>query len=95
MSGYGEIIEPRTVRFERLLPGPIELVWQFLTDSDKRALWLASGTMEPRVGSKCSLRYDNENLSPDRTPPRRGTRAEAALSRSIRLRASSPRAFSA
>ena len=69
MNEYGEITEPATIRFERLLPGPIERVWEFLTDSQKRGLWLASGKMEPRVGSKFALSYDNEKLSPDRTPP--------------------------
>ena len=69
MSDYGEIIEPATIRFERVLPGPIERVWEFLTDSEKRGLWLASGAMEPRVGGKLTLAYDNNDLSPDKTPP--------------------------
>lgn len=69
MSEYGKVIEPRAIRFERMLPGPIERVWEYLTDSDKRGLWLASGKMEPRVGGKVALSYDNANLSPDKTPP--------------------------
>ena len=40
----------QVVRFERLLPGPIERVWAYLTESDKRSLWLASGAM-PRFRS--------------------------------------------
>ena len=32
----GEIIDRQTVRFERLLPGPIEHVWPYLTESEKR-----------------------------------------------------------
>ena len=35
-KNYGRIIAPAEVRFERLLPGPIETVWEFLTDSKKR-----------------------------------------------------------
>jgi len=30
---YGTVLSPTEVRFERLLPGPIETVWAFLTDS--------------------------------------------------------------
>jgi len=30
------------------LPGPIERVWEYLTDPDKRARWFAGGPMEPR-----------------------------------------------
>ncbi|WP_234274916.1 hypothetical protein [Billgrantia zhangzhouensis] len=41
-SGYGKDIAEDSIRFERLLPGPIERVWAFLTESDKRGLWLAS-----------------------------------------------------
>ena len=37
MSKYGERVDDSTVRFERMLPGPIERVWEYLTDSDKRA----------------------------------------------------------
>ena len=69
MNEYGKLIEPGTIRFERLLPGPIELVWEYLTDSDKRGLWFASGTMEPRAGGKVAFSFDNASLSPDKTPP--------------------------
>ena len=48
MSKYGERIDETTVRFERLLPGPIERVWQYLTDGDKRAKWLCGGEKKPR-----------------------------------------------
>jgi uncharacterized protein YndB with AHSA1/START domain len=69
MSDYATVTEPATVRFERMLPGPIELVWEFLTDSEKRGHWLAPGAMEPRVGSKFALTYENVNLSPEKVPP--------------------------
>ena len=39
---YGDAIEPRTVRLERLLPGPIERVWAYLRRAstlDRRAFW--------------------------------------------------------
>ena len=46
MTGYPEVLSPTEIRFERLLPGPIENVWSYLTDSQKRGEWLASGPME-------------------------------------------------
>ena len=52
MTGYPEVISPTEIRFERLLPGPIETVWSYLTESGKRGEWLASGPMELRVGGK-------------------------------------------
>jgi uncharacterized protein YndB with AHSA1/START domain len=52
------------VRLARLLPGPIERVWTFLTDSDKRATWLAAGSFDLRPGGRIELNFDNDSLSP-------------------------------
>lgn len=68
-TGYGKKIAENSIRFERLLPGPIERVWAFLTESDKRGQWLAPGTMEPRAGSNFALHFHNSELTPDKTPP--------------------------
>jgi uncharacterized protein YndB with AHSA1/START domain len=43
------------VSFERLLPGPIESVWDFLTDPRLLPAWFGDGTIEPSVGGKVSL----------------------------------------
>ena len=43
------------MRFQRLLPGPIERVWEYLTDSKLRASWFAGGTLEQQVGGKVAL----------------------------------------
>jgi len=64
MSDYGTIIAPDAVRFERLLPGPIERVWAYLTESDKRGLWLARGAVEPRVGGQVEMNFRHSELSP-------------------------------
>ena len=70
MNDYGTVTAPDTVRIERSLPGPIERVWDYLTDSDKRATWLASGAMDLRVGGLVDLRFLNSSLSaPDDLPP--------------------------
>ena len=71
MSRYGERIDDTTVRFERLLPGPIERVWEYLTDGNKRAKWLCGGETELRIGGKITLRFHNASLSPqpDIEPP--------------------------
>ncbi len=68
MSKYGKFTEPGTIRFERLLPGPIERVWAYLTESDKKAEWLASGDIEPRVGGKVELNFNHKNLSEEDDP---------------------------
>jgi uncharacterized protein YndB with AHSA1/START domain len=61
---YGKSIAKDTVRIERLLPGPIERVWDYVTQSDKRAKWLAAGTMELRVGGAVNLQFMHADLTP-------------------------------
>lgn len=61
MSDYGEVVEPGTVRIERLLPGPIERVWAYLTDVDKRATWLAGGLLE-QVTDKVRLTVTHRRI---------------------------------
>ncbi|WP_216911556.1 SRPBCC family protein [Nocardia sp. NBC_01377] len=52
MSEYGEVVDAATIRVERILPGPIERVWAYLTDVDKRATWLAGGLLEQHTGGR-------------------------------------------
>lgn len=73
------VIEPGTVRLERLLPGPIERVWAYITESDKRARWLAAGEFELRVGGKVSLEFDNSRLSGEKNPPGRGAHVSGGV----------------
>lgn len=58
----GELIAPNTIRFERMLPGPIERVWSYLTDPEKRSKWLASGPMEERLGGALRLEWYHSTL---------------------------------
>ncbi len=71
MNRFGERLDKTTVRFERLLPGPIERVWEHITDGDKRAKWLAGGKTERVVDGCVEMKFDNNSLSPlpDDTPP--------------------------
>jgi uncharacterized protein YndB with AHSA1/START domain len=68
MSEFGVVTEARTLRIRRVLPGPIERVWAYLTESDKRGRWLASGPMELRVGGKVELTFRNTELSAHAEP---------------------------
>ena len=66
---FASMVAPATVRLERRLPGPIERVWAFLTEADKRGQWLASGDMEQRVGGRVDLCFDNSKLTGNDEPP--------------------------
>jgi len=57
------LIEPGTVKLDRVLPGPVSRVWSYITQSDKRAQWLAAGDFDLRVGGAIRLDFDNDRLS--------------------------------
>lgn len=69
MTDYGKMTAPDTLRLERLLPGPIERVWAYLTEPDKRAKWLAGGPMELRAGGRAELRFNHADLSAEKITP--------------------------
>lgn len=65
----GKFTSPAEVRLVRTLPGPIERVWEYLTDPEKRARWFAGGPMELRPGGKVTFHVRHKNLDPDEMPP--------------------------
>jgi len=66
---FGKFTGPAEIRLVRTLPGPIERVWEYLTDSEKRSRWFAGGPMEQRVGGKVRLEFRHDCIAPDETPP--------------------------
>jgi len=62
-DAYGVLSEPVTLKIQRLLPGPVERVWAYLTESDLRRQWLAAGEMEMKVGTAFELVWRNDDLS--------------------------------
>ena len=62
-NGYGVLSEPATLTIQRVLPGPVERIWAYLTDSDLRRQWLASGEMEMKADTPLELVWRNEDLT--------------------------------
>ncbi len=71
MEAFGIPLDKRSVRIERVLPGPIERVWSYITDSEKRGKWLMAGDMELRVGGRVTMTANNDSLSADKETPER------------------------
>lgn len=63
IDSYGTLIDPDTLQIKRLLPGPIERVWAYLTESDLRRQWLAAGDMKPEGGESFELVWRNDDLA--------------------------------
>lgn len=62
-DGYATPVAPDTVRIERVLPGPIERVWSYLTQGELRRRWLAAGDMDLRPGASFTLTWRNDELT--------------------------------
>lgn len=62
-SAYATATAANAVRIERLLPGPVERVWSYLTDGELRRQWLAAGDMELVVGAPFELVWRNDELT--------------------------------
>jgi uncharacterized protein YndB with AHSA1/START domain len=73
---YGEVREPETFRIERLLPGPIERVWSYLTEPEKRRRWFGTGQMELSAGGRVKLQFKFSELSAEKTPPTKSDECE-------------------
>ena len=56
------------LRIERRLPGPIERVWSYLVDPEKRALWWVGGAWDLRPGGQTLCEWDHTRLSDEPTP---------------------------
>jgi uncharacterized protein YndB with AHSA1/START domain len=68
-ADYGIITSPGTVRIERLLPGPIERIWSYVADNDKRRLWMASGSIELGIGGRVEQVFCGSDFAPGESPP--------------------------
>ncbi|WP_213286042.1 SRPBCC family protein [Bradyrhizobium sp. sGM-13] len=62
-DAYGSLPEPTTLKIQRLLPGPIERIWAYLTDSELRRKWMAAGDMDTKVGAPFELVWRNDELT--------------------------------
>ena len=71
VDAYGVLTEPTTLKIQRLLPGPVERVWAYLTESELRRQWLAAGSMEMKTGAPFELVWRNNELTdpPGNRPP--------------------------
>jgi uncharacterized protein YndB with AHSA1/START domain len=67
MDQYGKLIDKQTLVFERLLPGPIEKIFAYLWDGEKRGQWFASGAMPTVPGERFEMRFKHSDYSPHKS----------------------------
>jgi len=64
MNKYGEKLNKTAIRFVRNLPGPIERVWAYIAEAEKRALWLAGGETSAEIGGDAIFEFDHSKITP-------------------------------
>ena len=82
-DAYGEFTEPATLTIQRLLPGPIERMWAYLTESELRRQWLAAGEMDLKAGAPFELVWRNDELSDPPGPRPEGFAEEKRMPSAI------------
>lgn len=83
MTDYAAMTEDGTLTIARLLPGPVERVWAYIVEPEKRARWIAGGTMEPTVGGAVRWLFDHSNISEQPTPEKYAGAAVAEMSGTV------------
>lgn len=63
-----DTITPTELRFERILPAPVDTVWKYLTDGELRQRWFMGGSLDGRVGGEIGFVFDHDRLSDDDVP---------------------------
>jgi uncharacterized protein YndB with AHSA1/START domain len=84
-------LDETTVRIERLLPGPIERLWRYLTEGELRGTWFAAGEFDLRPGGAVSLVFDHANLSHEKEPPPKYAAESKAVMQGTITRIDAPR----
>lgn len=78
-DSYGRLTGPMTLTIQRLLPGPIERVWAYLTESELRRKWLAAGEMGLKPGTSFEFVWRNAELNDPPSPRPEGASEEHRL----------------
>jgi uncharacterized protein YndB with AHSA1/START domain len=92
-EGFGVYPTPNSLHLERILPGPVERVWAYLTEPEKRAKWFASGAMPATVGTSFELLFNNQTLGKEGETPERFKKYENKTMNSMLTRFEPPHAL--
>ncbi len=93
VESFGTYPTPNSLHLERILPGPVERVWAYLTEPEKRAKWFAAGVMPATVGEGFELLFNNQTLGKAGDTPERFKKHENKTMRSVMTRYEPPHAL--
>ena len=95
MNTHGKLLDSQTLQFERLLPGPIERVWDYITDAEKRSEWFCGGTSGHQVGEGFTFVFHNSTLGhpPVPTPEKYKDFGDGFQSKAVVVKVDKPNLF--
>lgn len=67
---FGRATAPDTFRLERTLKAPIERVWSYFTDGEKRARWFTGGDTFNADGQAFTILFAHHRITDERPPER-------------------------
>ncbi len=67
---YGRAVAPDTFRLERTLKAPIERVWSYFVDAEKRSRWFNAGDDLTAAGQDFMFSFGHHRIT-NETPPER------------------------
>jgi uncharacterized protein YndB with AHSA1/START domain len=71
------------IEIRRILNGPIDRVWEYLTDGDLRKRWFCGGATAPEAGGPIVFDFDHSRLSAQGPPEKYGDSNTAQMSGKI------------
>lgn len=66
----GEAIAPDTFRLERTLNAPVERVWSYFVDADKRSRWFNAGDDLKAKGQSFTMLFGHHRITNEKPPAR-------------------------
>ncbi len=67
---FGKAIAPDTFQLQRTLKAPIERVWAYFVDADKRSRWFTGGDTLSASGQEFSFLFAHRNITNEKPPER-------------------------
>ncbi|MEM8895818.1 MAG: SRPBCC family protein [Bacteroidota bacterium] len=95
MEREGKLLDNRTLQFVRMLPGPIDRVWEYITDAEKRSKWFCGGSSGLAEGDKFKFVFHNSQLGspPEPTPRKYAEYGDGFESEAVVVKAVKPHLF--
>jgi len=71
-NDFARLVSPQALEIARVLPAPVDRVWEHLVDPELRKLWFCAGATGTRPGDDFVMDFDHSRISDSDPPPEIG-----------------------